>query len=88
MKATASAGAEARRQRLADVLLGLLRCASLPPWPGCDGLTVEDVLHHYPAAAATGRVPNLEHLLRQHEDLADELRNLFAAASPQPEPRP
>jgi len=87
MKPSASAEAEARWQRLADVLLDFLRRASLPAWPGCDGLTVADVLHHYPAAAASGRVPTLEHLLCQHHDLADELRILFAAASPQPEPR-
>jgi hypothetical protein len=89
MKPAAPAGAEAdaRRRRLHDVLLDLLRTAFLPAWPGCDGMTTEEVVLHYPTAASAGRVPNLERLLCQHPDLADELRILFAAASPQPEPR-
>jgi len=79
--------AAARRQRLRDVLLGLLRTADLPAWPGCDSLTDEDVLLSYPASARAGRVPDLRQLLCQNPDLTDELRAFFGAASSEPEPR-
>jgi hypothetical protein len=84
----APAAATARGQRLRDVLLDLLRTADLPAWPGCDGLTDEDVLLTYPASAAAGRVPDLRHLLCRHPDLAGELRALFGAPLSEPEPRP
>jgi hypothetical protein len=81
------ADAETRQRRLRDILLGLLRATALPDWPGCDGLTVEDVLLTYPAAAAAGLVPGLGPLLDEHPELEDELRALFATAPSEPEPR-
>jgi len=73
-----SADVEVRQRRLRDRLLDLLRTACLPPWPGCDGLTVEEVLLTYPSAAAAGRVPDLTALLCEHPDLHDELQTFFA----------
>jgi hypothetical protein len=63
--------------RVRELLLGHLRSADLPPWPGADGLTVEDALLSYPEAAAAGRVPDLRLLLRDHPDLAAELTAFF-----------
>jgi hypothetical protein len=60
-----------------ELLLGHLRSADLPPWPGADGLTLEDALLSYPEAAAAGRVPDLRRLLRDHPDLAEELTAFF-----------
>jgi len=85
---SASADVPSRCQRLRSRLLDLLFAASLPTWPGCDGLTIEEVLLTYPSAADAGLVPNLTALLYQHPELHDELRTFFAAASSQPEPRP
>jgi hypothetical protein len=75
-----SADVDTRLRRLRDHLLDLLRKASLPAWPGCDGLTVEEVLLTYPSAATAGLVPDLDALLCEHPDLHDALRALFAAA--------
>jgi hypothetical protein len=73
-----TANAEERRKRLCGVLLDLLWAAQLPAWPGADGLTVDEVLLCYPAAAAAGRVPGLHQLLDRYADLEDDLRTLFA----------
>jgi hypothetical protein len=41
-------------------------------------LTVQDVLRAYPMAAAAGRVPDRQELLRRHPELADALAAFFA----------
>jgi hypothetical protein len=77
-------GGARRRQRLRDLLLGLLRAAACPGWPGADGLTTEDVLRSYPHEARAGRVPGLEQLLAAHPDLRDELAAFFRVEGPSP----
>jgi hypothetical protein len=62
-----------RQARVRELLLGHLRSAAVPLWPGADGLTLEDALLSYPQAAAAGWVPDLRHLLREHPELAKEL---------------
>lgn len=74
-----TSGFEERRLRLREVLLGYLRAASLPAWPGADGQMLGEVLDCYPAAAAAGLVPCREELLLRHADLADVLPEVFAA---------
>jgi hypothetical protein len=67
--------------RFEDVLLGYLRASAVSSWPGGDGLTVEDVLRHYPEAVVAGRVPGRQDLLRRHPDLADDVDAFFAEAA-------
>jgi hypothetical protein len=67
-----------RCQRLYELLLAHLGEADAPPWPGADSLTLDEVLHSYPQAAAAGLVPDLRTLLEDHPDLADVLRDFFA----------
>jgi hypothetical protein len=64
--------------RFEEVLLGYLRAGPVSSWPGADGLTVEDVLSHYPEAVVTGRVPGRQELLRRHPELANDLDAFFA----------
>ena len=69
--------AQERNVRVRELLLGHLRSADLPVWPGADGLTLEAALLSYPQAAAAGRVPDLLHLLRDYPELARELTAFF-----------
>ncbi len=69
---------EVRKARLRELLLGYLRAAAFPLWPGSDGLTLEDALRSYPQAAAAGRAPDLRQLLHMYPELAEELMALFA----------
>jgi hypothetical protein len=62
---------------LREVLLGYLQTEGAFPWPGADGLTVDEVL-----AARLWRVPGLAELRRRHPDLADEAAAFFAASTP------
>jgi hypothetical protein len=64
--------------RFEDVLLGYLRAGAVSSWPGGDGLTVEDVLCHYPEAVVAGRVPGRQELLRRYPDLANDVAAFFA----------
>jgi hypothetical protein len=72
---------ELRRRRLQELLLGHLKSAGVPAWPGADALALDDVLLTYPEAAAAGRVPGYDELLAAYPDLRPQLAALFAAAS-------
>jgi hypothetical protein len=63
-----------RDRCLLELLLGLLQAQSALPWPGADGLTLEEVLDEYPRAAREGRVPNPDDLCRCFPHLATEIR--------------
>ncbi len=69
--------AVSHRRAAAELLLRLLCTAGLPPWPGADGLTVQDILQMYPQAAAAGRVPTPRALLALYPHLAEALRHLL-----------
>ena len=73
-----TSGFAERRLRLQEILLGYLRAAALPYWPGADRQVLEEILDCYPHAAAAGLVPGREELLLRHADLADVLANVFA----------
>jgi hypothetical protein len=63
---------------LREVLLGYLQAEGALPWPGADGLSVDEVLAAYPAAARGGRVPGQAELERRHPGLKAEVRAFFA----------
>ena len=64
---------------LREVLLGYLQAAGCPPWPGTDGLTVDEVLLSYRLNARAGRVPDQQALLQRHPELADSLLAFFGS---------
>jgi hypothetical protein len=61
-----------------ELLLGYLQAAGAPPWPGADGLTLEEVLASYPQWSASGLVPDLPSLLQRHPELCEDLSKFFA----------
>src|SRR5438128_2116847 len=78
MTTDGSSESELNRKCLREVLLGYMVSAGCPSWPGSDGQTVEEVLHSYPQAASSGRVPNRAKLLREHPGLAEHLTAFFS----------
>jgi len=67
-----------QQARLREVLLELLQAGPAATWPGCDGMTMDDVLDHLPQAVAAGKVAEWHQLLKRHPDLADELLTWLA----------
>jgi hypothetical protein len=67
-----------RRWRVQELLFAYLHAANVVPWPGVDGLTLGEVLRHYPQAAANGLFPDLPALQQRHPELADLLKDFFA----------
>jgi hypothetical protein len=68
--------ARLRSRQAREVVLNYLEESSVP-WPGGDGLTLNDVLSGYARAAASGLVPGPMALRSCHPELADELSALF-----------
>jgi hypothetical protein len=66
-------------RHLREILLAYLQAAEVSAWPGCDALTVEDVLDSYPEAVAGNKVPDWQQLLRRHPELEAELHVWLAA---------
>jgi hypothetical protein len=69
---------------LRDILLDYLKAEGALPWPGADGLTVEEVLAGYAVAAALGRVPDQEELRLRYPELDPEIRSFFAGGAGDP----
>jgi hypothetical protein len=69
-----------RDRLLRRVLLDLMMSRNALPWPGSDGVTVEEVLVAYIPASERGRVPDEEELIRRHQELASEIRTFFTPA--------
>ena len=65
---------------LRRVLLDLMMSRNALPWPGSDGVTVEEVLAAYAPASERGRVPDEEELIRRHPELTPEIRTFFTPA--------
>ena len=62
---------------LRQVLLDLMMSRNALPWPGADGVTIEDVLASYILASEQRRVPGQEELIRRHPELAVAIRAFF-----------
>jgi hypothetical protein len=69
-------------EQVKAILLGYLQCRAACVWPGCDSLTLDELLRTYPQFAAAGRVPGLPELLRRFPDLAEALTAWFAEHTP------
>jgi len=61
-------------RHLLELLLDLMKAQTALPWPGADGLTLEEVLAEYPRAAREGRVPSTDQLSRCYPHLAGEIQ--------------
>jgi hypothetical protein len=72
---------EVKWRQLQELLLGHLRAANVPVWPGADGLTIEEVISTYPLAVAAGQVPGFEQLLAARPDLQAQLVAFFSASN-------
>jgi hypothetical protein len=70
--------ARARIHLVQDLLLNYLQETLVFPWPGGDGLTLDDVLAEYGRALACGQVPDPQALQSNHPELAEELASFFA----------
>jgi hypothetical protein len=70
-------------RKFRELLLAYLLAANYPPWPGADGLAVDDVLSTYAQACARGLVPGPGELRNRHPDLAEQVQ-LFFASNPVP----
>lgn len=71
---------QASDERVIALLADRLCAAGVLPWPGTDGLTLEDVVraaHH--SAATAGVLPSPTELIELHPDLADDIRRYFSA---------
>jgi hypothetical protein len=68
---------------LRRVLLDLMMSRNALPWPGADGVTVEEVLAAYVPASEQRRVPDQEELIRRHPELTPEIRTFFTLAGKQ-----
>lgn len=62
-------------ERVIALLADRLCEAGVLPWPGTDGLTLEEVVL---AAYRSGAVPSPLELAALHPDLADDIRRFFA----------
>ena len=65
---------------LRRILLDLMLSPYSLPWPGADGVTVEEVLAAYVPASKAGLVPDETDLIRRHPEFTPEIRSFFATA--------
>jgi hypothetical protein len=72
---------------LEAILLRYLQTDHSFPWPGGDGLTMQEAVASYQDALALGRVPGRSELERRHPELTDELERFFEPTRARP-PRP